>query len=102
MKADLPLMLQAAYDYIKTQRTGRTEVWICSDLRANDWTADSGRWKALRDAFSELPQGIRFQLLAYPQQTPGNVTVRVMGPRFGCVTCTATGGTAGLGASAPE
>jgi Aerotolerance regulator N-terminal len=79
--ADLPLMLQAAYDYIKTQRTGRTEVWICSDLRANDWTADSGRWKALRDAFSELPQGIRFQLLAYPQQTPGNVTVRVTNVR---------------------
>src|SRR5262245_56006820 len=31
--ADLPMMLQAAHDYIKKQQTGRTEVWICSDLR---------------------------------------------------------------------
>jgi hypothetical protein len=75
--ADLPQMFQAAHDYIKTQRTGRTEIWICSDLRANDWMPESGRWKALRDAFLEFPQGVRFQLLAYPQQTPGNVTVRV-------------------------
>ena len=79
--ADLPLMLQAAHDYIKAQRTGRTEIWICSDLRGNDWTADSGRWKALRDAFLEFPQGVRFQLLAYPQQTPGNVTVRTTSVR---------------------
>ncbi len=79
--ADLPLMLQAAHDYIKAQRTGRTEIWICSDLRGNDWTADSGRWKALRDAFQQFPQGVRFQLLAYPQQTPGNVTVRTTSVR---------------------
>ena len=79
--ADLPLMLQAAHDYIKTHRTGRTEIWICSDLRTNDWTAESGRWKALRDSFLEFPQGVRFQLLAYPQQTPGNVSVRVTNVR---------------------
>jgi len=79
--SDLPLMLQAAHDYIKTQRTGNTEVWICSDLRANDWSPDNGRWKALRDAFQTFPQGVRFQLLAYPQETAGNVTVRVTNVR---------------------
>ncbi|MBW8884226.1 MAG: BatA domain-containing protein, partial [Planctomycetia bacterium] len=79
--ADLPLMLQAAHDYIKTRRTGRTEVWICSDLRTGDWAPDSGRWRALRDAFVAFPQGVRFHLLAYPRQTPGNVAVRVTSVR---------------------
>jgi hypothetical protein len=79
--ADLPLMLQAAYDYITTQRTGRTEIWICSDLRANDWSPESSRWNALRDAFLELPQGARLQLLAYSQPSAGNMAVRVTNVR---------------------
>ena len=79
--ADLPLMLQSAYDYIHTQRTGRTEIWIVSDLRTNDWVPDSGRWSALRDAMLELPQGVRLQLLAYSQPTTNNVSVRVTGIR---------------------
>ena len=54
------------------QRTGQTEIWICSDLRANDWNADSGRWETLRDAFREFPQGVRFHLLAYPDGDAGN------------------------------
>ena len=65
--ADLPLMLQAAHDYIRDNRAGRTEIWICSDLRENDWTAESSRWSTLRDAFLEFPQGVRFHLLAYSQ-----------------------------------
>jgi hypothetical protein len=75
--ADLPLMLQAAHDYIRGNKVGRTEVWICSDLRENDWTPESGRWSTLRDAFLEFPQGVRFHLLAYPQPAPTNVSIRV-------------------------
>ncbi len=79
--ADLPMMLQAAHDYIRGNRVGRTEIWICSDLRENDWTAESGRWSTLRDAFLELPQGVRFHLLAYPQLAPANLSVRVTSVR---------------------
>lgn len=75
--ADLPMMLQSAYDYIHHNRAGQTEVWICSDLRESDWTAESGRWSTLRDAFLELPQQVRFHLLAYPQAAPENIAVRV-------------------------
>lgn len=75
--ADLPLLLQSAHDYIRKNQAGRTEVWICSDLRENDWTSESGRWSTLRDAFLELPQGVRFHLLAYPQAAPENLAIRV-------------------------
>jgi hypothetical protein len=79
--ADIPALLQAARDYIRANKAGRTEVWICSDLRANDWNPESGRWQALRDAFLEFPQGVRFHLLAYPQTAPGNLGVRVTAAR---------------------
>lgn len=75
--ADLPVMLQAAHDYIRSNRVGQTEVWICSDLRENDWTPESGRWATLRDAFLEFPQGVRFHLLAYPQSALTNHSIRV-------------------------
>ena len=75
--ADLPIMLQAAHDYIRDNRVGRTEIWICSDLRENDWTSESGRWSTLRDAFLEFPQGVRFHLLAYSQLPETNLSVRV-------------------------
>ena len=70
-------MLLAALEYVKANKAGRTEIWICSDIRANDWNAASGRWQALRDGFAELPQGVRFHLLAYPQTAPDNLSVRV-------------------------
>jgi hypothetical protein len=79
--ADLPAMLEAARDYIRTNRTGRTEIWICSDLRQNDWNPDSARWQAVRDSFLQFPQGIHINLLAYPDIANGNVSIRVTNVR---------------------
>jgi hypothetical protein len=70
-------MLQTAYDYIRENRPSRSEVWICSDIRRHDWDAEGGRWQAIRDSFLELPQSVRFHLLAYPGVVPENRTVRV-------------------------
>ncbi len=58
-------------------KSGRTEIWICSDIRQNDWNAESGRWQAVREGFAELAQSVRFHLLAYPGTDPANVSVRV-------------------------
>ncbi len=74
--ADIPALLQAALDHITTNQTGRTDVWLLSDLRQNDWDASGGRWEALRAGFSALP-GIRFHLLSYPEPAPGNLALRV-------------------------
>jgi Aerotolerance regulator N-terminal len=79
--ADLPAMLEAARDYIRDNQTGRTDIWICSDVRQNDWNAESVRWRALHDSFLEFPQGIHFHLLAYPDVANGNVSVRVTNVR---------------------
>ncbi len=70
-------MLEAACNYIRTNKSGRTDIWICSDIRENDWDPESGRWPAVRQSFLALRQGIRFHLLAYPEAATGNVSVRV-------------------------
>lgn len=75
--ADVPAMLLAARDYIQANKTGRTEIWICSDIRQNDWKADDVRWRAIRDSLLEFSQGIRVNLLAYPQPAPDNISIRV-------------------------
>ena len=74
--ADVPALLQSALDYITTNQTGRTDVWLVSDLRQSDWNARGGRWTALRAAFATL-QGVRFQLLAYPETEASDLGISV-------------------------
>jgi hypothetical protein len=74
--ADIPALLQAALDYITANKTGRTDVWLLSDLQRTDWDPSSGRWQALRGAFALL-QGVRFHLLCYPQPAIGDLGVTV-------------------------
>jgi len=80
--ADIPRLLQAAYDHIRESAAGTTEVWICSDQMANDWAIDTGAWTSLREAFAALPQPVRFQLLAFPQAAAENLSVRVTAARL--------------------
>ena len=75
--ADLPAMLEAARDYIVSNQAGSTDVWICSDLRGNDWAADDARWSKLRSSFAGLAQPVRFHLLAYSQPPQGDAALRV-------------------------
>jgi hypothetical protein len=74
--ADIPALLQSALDYITTNKTGRTDVWLLSDLQQSDWDAASGRWETLRSAFATL-KGVRFHLLGYPEPAPDDLGVTV-------------------------
>ena len=75
-EADIPALLQGALDYITTNKTGRTDVWLLSDLQRSDWDASSSRWETLRGAFATLP-GVRFHLLCYPQPAQDDLAVTV-------------------------
>ena len=74
--ADIPALLQSALDYITRNKTGRTDVWLLSDLQQSDWDASGGRWETLRSAFATV-QGVRFHLLAYPQIAPDDLAIKV-------------------------
>lgn len=75
--ADLPSMLEVADDYVRANRPSRCEVWICSDVRRHDWKDESGRWDAIRASLQELPQMVRFHLLAYAETVTTNRSLSV-------------------------
>jgi len=79
-ESDVPRMLQAAEEYLVTNEVGQADIWIASDLRANDWREEDGRWVAIRDSFSEL-DGVRLHLLTYEQTADDNLAVTVSGVR---------------------
>ncbi|MBX9655616.1 BatA domain-containing protein [bacterium] len=75
--ADIPRLLEVAHHYVRDNKAGKTEIWICSDVASNDWESESGRWRSLRESFSAFPQSIRFHLLAYQRHEPSNLSIRV-------------------------
>ncbi len=74
--ADVPSLMQSALDYMTTNQTGRTDVWLVSDLRQSDWNPGGGRWAALRGAFATL-KGVKFQVLAYPETDTTDLAISV-------------------------
>ena len=74
--ADIPGMLESALAYLKANKSGRVDVWICSDLSGNDWDVESGRWQAIREEFAQL-EGVHHFLLAYADLPSSNLSVRV-------------------------
>lgn len=80
--ADIPGMLQNAYEHLRANAAGTAEIWICSDERTNDWALEEGSWGGLRDAFAKLPQQVRFQLLSFSATEPDNLAVRVTEARL--------------------
>ena len=74
--SDISEMMQTALEYISDNQTGRTDVWICSDARQNDWDNESTKWDSLKSGFSEL-DGIRFHVLNYGEQPIENMSVVV-------------------------
>ena len=76
--ADIPALLQDATEYILTNEAGRTDVWICSDLRQSDWNPSGGRWESVREQLRSR-DGVRLYLLAYQDLAPDNLSVSVSG-----------------------
>lgn len=74
--ADIPSLLQAALDYIAADESGRTDIWLASDLRQSDWKPADGRWDSLRAAFNDA-NGVSFFLLNYPELANDNLAVTV-------------------------
>jgi len=74
--ADVPAMLQRAFDFITEDRSGRTDIWVCTDMRTADWDAAGARWAGLREAAASL-ETTQIYLLSYPEISPENLSVTV-------------------------
>ena len=75
--ADIPAMLQAAFNYLVENRAGSAEVWIASDLQRSNWQPVDGRFKNAIAQLASLPQKVRVRLLALNQPPERNASISV-------------------------
>ena len=76
--SDIPGLLEKVVEYMATNQTGRTDVWVCSDLKQSDWNPSGGRWEAIRQQVASR-EGVRFYLLTYPEVSGENLSVSISG-----------------------
>jgi len=69
--ADIPTLLRKAVDYLAANESGRTDIWLASDLRQADWQPGSGEWESLRADLSSRETS-RLFLLAFPETGSDN------------------------------
>ena len=73
--ADIPALLQIAIDYLVTNESGRTDIWVASDQRESDWNPASGRWQSLRTKLA-AQKNVRLFLLNFPEASTSNYSIQ--------------------------
>ncbi|HUF61851.1 MAG TPA: BatA domain-containing protein [Verrucomicrobiales bacterium] len=71
-QADIPAMLDRALDFVAANQSGRTDIWLVSDLQTNDWRPGDNRWRAIRERFRSLPQDVRLRIMAFDASPTDN------------------------------
>lgn len=74
--ADVPALLQVGIDYLATNESGRSDIWLASDLRQSDWESGSGQWETIRSDLAGK-ETVRLFLLAFPGTESTNYSVSV-------------------------
>jgi len=74
--ADIPALIQIAIDYLVTNESGRTDIWLASDQRESDWNPSSGRWQSLRRELAGQ-ENVRLFLLNFPEPSASNFSIQV-------------------------
>jgi Aerotolerance regulator N-terminal len=80
--ADWPAVCRSALSYLQSNPTAEADVWMCSDMRENDWQTESGPWSALSDEFRKLSGRVRFLTLAYPEISATDRSIYVVNSRI--------------------
>lgn len=78
--ADFPTLLARAAEFL-ADTTGRSEVWLASDLQASNWHPDDERWSAALASLVALPQKPAIRVLSITGPSAPNTAVRVLGSR---------------------
>lgn len=79
--ADIPALVSAAAETLSTG-SGRSEIWLASDLQNSNWRPDdSERWDSARAKLAALPQKPALRVLSLTGDSAPNVSLRVLSSR---------------------
>ncbi len=77
---DFPALLTRAAEFL-SDTTGRSEIWLASDLQSSNWHPDDERWAAARASLATLPRKPAIRVLSLTGPTALNSSVRLLGSR---------------------
>jgi Aerotolerance regulator N-terminal len=78
--ADFPALLSRAAEFL-ADTTGRSEVWLASDLQLSNWQPDDDRWATARASLAALPQKPAIRILSLTGSAAPNTAIRLLGSR---------------------
>lgn len=78
--ADIPSLFNRAVAWL-ADTTGRSEIWIASDLQKSNWLPDDDRWNTIRTEIAALPNQPAIRVLAMTGESSPNASIRIAGSR---------------------
>jgi hypothetical protein len=78
--ADIPTLFNRAIAFL-SDTTGRSEIWIASDLQKSNWLPTDDRWKTIRSEIAKLTNPPAIRILAMTGETSSNASIRIIGSR---------------------
>ena len=74
--SNIPALFRKALDFIQTDSSGRTDLWLATDLRREDWAPAAGEWQSIRSELS-ASENTRLFLLTFPEIESDNLSIAV-------------------------
>ncbi|MBA4387792.1 MAG: hypothetical protein C0404_07415 [Verrucomicrobia bacterium] len=62
--ANMPAMFSSAADYLTRNQSGRSEIWVASDMQRSNWRPESSEWQGIAARLEALPQPVSVKLLS--------------------------------------
>ncbi|RYD23385.1 MAG: hypothetical protein EOP88_04340 [Verrucomicrobiaceae bacterium] len=78
--ADFSTLLVRAAEFLEDS-SGRTEIWLASDLQSSNWHPEDERWAAARASLAALPQKPAVRVLSLTGTTASNTAIRLLSAR---------------------
>lgn len=75
--ADIPGLLQKAIPYLEESGSGKTEIWIASDMQATSWRPSSPLWSSVRQRLAALPIPPAIRIMALRDRPETNRGIRI-------------------------
>jgi len=79
--ADIPNLIDSAVSYITANNTGKTEIWVASDLQSTNWQIDSNRWETVQSGLANHREKPRLRVIALTSQPEDNRAVNIISTR---------------------
>ncbi|MFR1319416.1 MAG: BatA domain-containing protein [Akkermansia sp.] len=75
--ADIPSLLQKAIPYLEESASGKTEIWIASDMQSSSWRPNSPVWSSVRQRLAALPIPPSVRIMALRDRPETNRGIRI-------------------------